>query len=122
MTIQSAVVQRQTGSGSGSGGTVHHAPFTHRPHDQRPIRQPHPDRHLRHAPASMAPALAPSHSDRVTKMPTLDVPAKLTLLIMLLIAVIDHSEAHFGCLLTKRNRTVNPMAAPGNGVGNRYRP
>ncbi|XP_049299324.1 uncharacterized protein LOC125772044 [Anopheles funestus] len=87
MSIQSAEVQRKSGSGSGSG----HAPIS-------------PPAHR--APASMAPTLTARsvpYSDRPVgrcvavaggKMfPTLDVTAKLTLLIMLLIAVIDHSEA-----------------------------
>uniref|UniRef100_A0A182M4P7 Uncharacterized protein n=1 Tax=Anopheles culicifacies TaxID=139723 RepID=A0A182M4P7_9DIPT len=91
MSIQTAEVQQKSGSGSGSG----HASIS-------PPSHP--------APATMAPALTACcsipYSDRpvgrgatVTAgkmVPTLDVTAKLTLLIMLLIAVIDHSEAREG--------------------------
>ncbi|EAA10899.5 AGAP006282-PA [Anopheles gambiae str. PEST] len=80
MSIQSAEVHRRSGSGSGSD----HAPICAlalAPRTAQPPRRS--DR-----PAGRGVAAASGKM-----VPTSDVPAKLTLLLMLLIAVIDHGEA-----------------------------
>uniref|UniRef100_A0A182UB83 Uncharacterized protein n=1 Tax=Anopheles melas TaxID=34690 RepID=A0A182UB83_9DIPT len=100
MSIQSAEVHRPSGSGSGSD----HAPICAlalAPRTAQPPRRS--DR-----PAGRGVAAASGKM-----VPTSDVPAKLTLLIMLLIAVIDHGEGN----LSARESIFPPHNKTGSSWG-----